>query len=267
MALARFTGVSDEYELLKSEVDVLASKVDGVYGLLPANVGSVLVDEEMYRLIAAHPSKLDLGLVENRNNPPEVNRYLDEWFTPGLLYYQATNRSMYELNDDELALARRIESGRYDMIFVSPSERETQIYYALRNVTPEYISRYCIVFLPNYKDSKTMRHWSTMIFRNWADCDSVLSSSRGYYLSQFDDVCALSEWSANDLLKGMFVANRAPEAFTLNCTSGSDLPSRMLKLEQQYKNTDLKVPAIMLFGILWYLLLTFGRIDENGKKT
>jgi hypothetical protein len=227
------------YDAIAQDVSYLRGRIDGVYSVLPANRGRVLVDQEMLDILSSQTTRLDMGLVDNRNNPESVYRYLDTWSVPGLVAYGAVQPDPhFEINGGELDLARSIDAGAYEMMLISPAAWDSMIMYAFRNASQEAMDRYCVVYLPVFEKEKNVRHWSTLLFSNQTQCAQLLMDGDRYLTSQFDDVCAKDEWAANYIMATIFTKNGrlcssadpndcwTPTIYSKQCASGADVLDR-----------------------------------------
>ncbi|MBD3388779.1 MAG: hypothetical protein GF416_06895 [Candidatus Altiarchaeales archaeon] len=231
---------------LASDVALMEDRIDGVYFLIPPNTGWVLADREMRDLLSERTPNLDMSLVDSRNNPPEEERSIDLGFVPGLKHYNASEGTYSDSTALEEQLADEISSGKYGMIFISPKSYDTQIMHAFNILDRSVAGRYCVIYLPTFRDVKHVRHYTTLLFNDTRQCTDMLFRSKAYLESVFDDLCARDEWVANQMVWGTFARNNLQ--LDVKCDSGVDTLDRF----REAKIADhLKIPVLLALMTAW----------------
>ncbi|MBD3388450.1 MAG: hypothetical protein GF416_05210 [Candidatus Altiarchaeales archaeon] len=258
------------YDGLQVEVAGLKETFDRFYTFLPRNRGIVLVNDEIYQLLVEQDTPIKLEYVENRNNPPDLSRNVDLGFAPGLEHYGAVEDKFFDLTEEEYQLARRIESGEFEMIFFGPKSWDSQINYAFKNASRESTEGYCIIFLPAFNDVKTIRHWSTMIFNETSYCDDLRDRSFKYAYEIFDGVCEKDQWAADYLLGSVMSMNfvemdgrRANIKLSKKCVGGGDLIDRMHSVGS---GEMIRTPALIFLVLAWTAVHMQGKGGKRRKK-
>lgn len=178
----------------------------GYYSLIPRNTGPVLVNWEIYDLLQNSTNNIDLELVENRNYAGYRTYPAD--YGVGLVNLNVSSARYFDLEPEDISLARDIESGRYEMIMVGPELWDSQIAYALRNVSNSTRDRYCTVYLPAIDTRKNIRHRSQIWLNDTNKCNRLLVDAVSYSMKIFNWTCRRDEWAANNLISNIMAYNR-----------------------------------------------------------
>jgi hypothetical protein len=274
-----------QYRLQKAEADRLQAEVtslgeifNGYFKLLAKNQGHVLTSPDVYNAIRPYATNMDLKLVDVRQNTPTENRYYDEAYGIGLMYYNLSNHT-FEANRKELELARDIEGGKYDLIIMG-ADAGSEVVYAVMQVDENVLGRYCSFYLPVFTTKRQEKYkWFTPFFSDWGKCKKLKDDAVDYSIAVFQKVCEYDEWSANTLIwDQMYSATAASRAkklqgsgspFLSACQSGADLTDRYNKISDFSKSLDdFKAKALALTVLAGYgALIALKIVELNPKNT
>jgi len=271
--LPEYRVISQSQERLSRLLAPIRDKFMGFYSLIPRNSGEVVANAEMYSIIRGGHTNLDTSRVRLFTNPPDENRYFPSDYGAGLRMYNLS--AQFDISPSEVALAREIDGGGYEMVFVGPENIDSSLSYALRNTTVQTQNQYCTVFIPAFAVEKNIRHGSTLSFRDSIKCNVFLTEAIDYDYAIFDDVCEVDEWAANYLLRDFFSVNTvktdagaSPLRINKNCFSGVNTVN---DFNNTFHDIDRLVNRMEVFSLfLIFLILSLATFWVNrgsgGKK-
>ena len=252
----RISGMSQINKKLNSEIGKLRTLVDGGYQFIPENRGKILMDEQMFTILQSVKNNVNLIKVDITESPSNESHSIDSWFSQGLYDLKVWDGKVSKPYSNDIDLINRISDLEYEMIFISPTAWETQVYYSFEMSPNEVKSQYCSVIIPKFVEFKGFRKWSTLKFKDSNQCINLFQNVNHYYMNVSSEICGIDSWSFNSLVKdNLLYVNKDGEIYDNFITHSCKEEVDVLDMYQQIidDNKFWKIPvltALSLFLIL-----------------